>query len=163
MRVRRAEARDEGELAMLVAGYRVELAEFRGQAASVTMAQAKSELGDYRRRKLPVFVAESGGGKLAGYLVCRVEGRTVWAESLFVMPQHRRKGVASALYAEAERLAEELGSDTVYNCVHPNNDAVIAFLARRGYSVLNLVELRRARHGEKPSGKISVGKHQFDY
>ena len=163
MKIRRATAHDEGRLALLVAGYRVELAEFRGQAASVTVAQAKSELADYGRRKLPIFVAESSSEKLAGYLVCRVEGKTVWAESLFVMPQRRRKGVASALYAEAERLAGELGSDTVYNWVHPNNDAVIAFLAKRGYSVLNLVELRRARQGEKPAGKISVGKQQFDY
>jgi ribosomal protein S18 acetylase RimI-like enzyme len=108
-------------------------------------------------------VAESDGGDIMGYLVCRVEENVLWAESLYVSPRHRRRGVASALYARAEQLAAELGGDSVYNWVHPNNDAIIVFLRRRGYHVLNLIELRRARTGETRRQRIAVGSHEFDY
>lgn len=87
----------------------------------------------------------------------------VWAESLYVLPAYRRQGIASTLYAEAEKLALALGSDTSYNWVHPNNEPIIRFLQRRGYDTLNLVELRRPRPGEKPSRVISVGEHEFKY
>jgi GNAT superfamily N-acetyltransferase len=98
-----------------------------------------------------------------GYLVCRVVGDVVWAESLYVLPAYRRQGIASTLYAEAEKLALALGSDAPYNWVHPNNDPIIQFLQRRGYDVLNLIELRRPRSGEKPSRVICVGEHKFNY
>ena len=80
-----------------------------------------------------------------------------------IKPAYRRQGIASALYNEAEKLAQALGSDTPYNWVHPNNDAIIQFLQHRGYDILNLIELRHPRPGEKPSEVISVGKHKFNY
>ena len=110
----------------------------------------------------PVFVAVDESG-IAGYLLCRVNENVVWAEHLFVAPEHRRKGLASALYAEAERLVEELGGRTLYNWIHPNNDAIVQFLKSRGYDVLNLVEVRKAVAGESVDGTLRVGKHEFRY
>jgi GNAT superfamily N-acetyltransferase len=95
--------------------------------------------------------------------VCRIEGNVVWAESLYVVPDWRRMGVGSALYQEGEWLAGALGSDTIYNWVHPDNDSVIAFLQKRGYRMLNLIELRRPRFAEEPAGHIQVGAHEFEY
>ncbi len=80
-----------------------------------------------------------------------------------MLPEYRRKGIGTALYEKAEEIAESLGSDTVYNWVHPNNDAIISFLKKRGYGVLNLIELRRKWKGEEPKMKIRVGRHEFDY
>ncbi len=80
-----------------------------------------------------------------------------------MLPEYRRGGIGSALYFEAERLCEEVGGDTLYNWVHPNNDTIISFLQKRGYSVLSLIELRRAWPGEEPEQKIRVGDHEFDY
>ena len=160
MVVRRASAADAAELGGLIAAFRVALAGLRGKDVSPDLAAAAKEMEGYRRRQFPIFVAEADSG-LAGYLVCRVDDKTLWAESLFVLPEHRWKGVGSALYAEAERRAAELGSETVYNWVDPDNDAVIAFLAKRGYDVLNLIELRRARRGEEPGGQVQVGRYVF--
>jgi hypothetical protein len=67
------------------------------------------------------------------------------------------------IYKEAEKIAEELGSDTVYNWVHPNNDKIINFLKRKGYDVLNLIEVRKPRPGEQNKHKIKVDKHEFNY
>lgn len=74
-----------------------------------------------------------------------------------------RCGVASALHAQAEKLAASYGEDAVYNYVHPNNHRMITFLKSRGYTVLNLIEIRKAYKGEHLTRKISVGDHVFDY
>ena len=55
------------------------------------------------------------------------------------------------------------GEDTVYNYVHPNNDGVIAFLRSMGYSVLNLIEIRKPYAGETLTTTIPVGAETFDY
>ena len=67
------------------------------------------------------------------------------------------------LFAKAEELAASMGEDTVYNYVHPNNEGMIRFLRTKGYTVLNLIEIRKAYEGEKLTAKIRVEKEVFDY
>ena len=55
------------------------------------------------------------------------------------------------------------GNDTVYNYVHPNNHRMIEFLRKRGYTVLNLIEIRKPYQNEKLTQTITVGEHEFDY
>ena len=62
-----------------------------------------------------------------------------------------------------QELAAAMGEDTVYNFVHPNNEGVISFLRSKGYTVLNLIEVRKPYKGEKPSTTIRVGNETFDY
>jgi ribosomal protein S18 acetylase RimI-like enzyme len=168
LNIRLAQANDEPGLIQLIAEFRLSLAQLRGQDHPLDLAAARQELAEYMGKDFPIYVAESasatfrGAASLVGYLVCRLEGDVVWAESLYVAPAYRRQGVGSALYAEAERLAQELGGDTPYNWVDPHNDKIIHFLQQRGYNVLNLIELRRARPGEELAQKIGVGSYEFD-
>ena len=53
--------------------------------------------------------------------------------------------------------------ETVFNYVHPNNDKMIEFLRSKGYTVLNLIEIRKPYKEEKISTIIKVDKHTFDY
>lgn len=160
--IRRAGRDCEGDLAALIAAFRAELARLRGCERAPDLDAARKELEQYWSKGFPIFVAELEG-RLVGYLVCRVDGNVVWAESLYVVPAYRRRGIGSALYSRAEELAEELGGSPPYNWVHPNNGVIIRFLERRGYRVLNLIELRRPLPGERPQARIRVGKHEFDY
>lgn len=64
---------------------------------------------------------------------------------------------------KAESLAKSYGEDTVFNYVHPNNIGMIAFLNKHGYTVLNLIEIRKPFSGEKLSTRIRVGDNLFDY
>ena len=166
--LRRAGPDDRDQVIGLVAGFRAALRAVRtGKPESnvpVQHAAALEELKGYEDDPAyPIFVAEIESGELVGYLVCRVDEEVVWAESLYVTPAYRRGGIAGALYAEAYRRAQEVGVATVYNWVHPNNDRIITFLKKRGYDVLNLVEIRRAREGEEIEGEIQVGEHRFRY
>ena len=54
-------------------------------------------------------------------------------------------------------------SAPVYNYVHPNNHHMIDFLRKRGYTVLNLIEIRKPYQGEQLSQTIQVGERKFDY
>jgi GNAT superfamily N-acetyltransferase len=95
--------------------------------------------------------------------VCKIIDGVVWVESLFVSEQERRKGIATRLYLETEKVAQELGNSTLYNWGHPNNDKMIAFLSRMGYDVLNLIEVRKKLNNEEITGMVKVGDHDYHY
>ena len=162
MDIRLFDETDIDQLTKLIAMFRVFLSELKGNTRKENLDAAKGELEDYIEKQYPIFVAEAKG-LIIGYIVCRIEETVVWAESLFVLPEYRKQGVASALYDKAENIAKELGGDTVYNWVHPNNHRIISFLDKKGYNVLNLIEVRKKRENENISQKIKVNQHEFDY
>ena len=163
MNVRLAELEDHDSLIQLVAKFRVTMSRFRGSAPPPDLPAAERKLLSYRLPEYQLFVAEAEDGTLAAFMVCHIEDGRVSIEALFVLPEHRRQGVGNLLYDRAEYLALELGDEPISNWVHPNNDRYIAFLRKRGYHVLSLIELRKPRSGEGPLQQIKVGKNIFEY
>ena len=149
-------------LAPLAALFRVALLGFKGVESTPDVAAGRAEIAEYLEAGYPVYCAMEGGEAL-GYAVCRVEEPVVWLESLFVREEARRRGAATALLREAEALAASYGESTLYFNVHPNNAPMIAFLRRHGYTVLNLIEIRRPYVGERPRTRLRVGENEFDY
>ena len=149
-------------LAEMVALFRVELRSYKGIESKPNVDAGREEMDEYLSAGFPVFAAIVDGA-YAGYVVCRVDGEVVWVESIFVKEEYRRHGIATALHSKAEEIAAFYGEETVYNYVHPNNHRMIAFLRKRGYTVLNLIEIRKPYNGEQPTQKICVGDHKFDY
>jgi len=163
MIIRLAKHEDEEKIARLIAEFRKELKQLKGIESTIKIDQAREEFMEYMDAKFPIFVAEDKNEELLGYLVCRIDSNVVWVESLFTSYDSRRKGVGSKLFEKAETKAQELGGSTVYNWVHPNNDKVIQFLSKRGYNVLNLIEIRKPLKNEELSQKIRVGKYEYKY
>jgi len=163
MKIRPYILSDEKELTKLIGKFRVVLAKLKGNDREIDLKAAQEELNDHQKKEYPIFVAEGDMGNLIGYHVCRIQDDIIWSESLYVVPEARRKGVGSALYEKAEIIAKEIGCDTVYNWVHQNNFRSIPFLKKRGYTVLNLIEVCKRRPGEKLTQKIKVGNYKFDY
>ena len=153
---------DAERLAPLVAAFRVQLNAYRGIQSQPKLESAREELLDFLAAGFPVY-AVTDGRALLGYIVCRIDDNCLWVEQLYVREEQRRKGLASLLFDKAEELAAEMGEDTVYNFVHPNNEGVISFLRAKGYTVLNLIEVRKPYKGEKPGTTIQVGNETFDY
>ena len=149
-------------LAEMVALFRVELRSYKGITSKPNIEAGREEMEEYLAAGFPVFAAIVDGA-YAGYVVCRVDSEVVWVESIFVKEEYRRHGIASALHSKAEEIAASYGEDTVYNYVHPNNHRMIGFLRKRGYTVLNLIEIRKPYKGEKLTQTITVGEHEFDY
>ena len=163
MKIRSYENRDKTGIIKLIGKFRVRLTQLKGIEKKIDLENAKEELEFYLNKGYPIFIAEDDNNTIIGYHVCRVEEEIVWSESLYVIPENRRKGIGSDLYEEAEKLVNELGGDTVYNWVHPNNEMSIPFLKKRGYDVLNLIEIRKKRPNEKITQEINVGKYDFNY
>lgn len=163
VRIRPMAENDRDLLVPLVAHFRVTLSRFHGAAIATDFSAAASEMEGYREPAYRIFIAENEDDIPVAYLVCRIDHDVVWAESLFVLPDYRRQGVGSALYQQAQSLAEELGAETVYNWVHPNNERMIAFLRKQGYQVLNMLEIRKSRSTETDLSRIKVGLNTFDY
>ena len=146
----------------LIAGFRAELRAFRGIVSEPDTEQAREEIAEFLEKGYPVYAAIEGG-ETVGYIVCRIDAPCLWVEHIFVREDHRRRGTASLLFGKAEELAREMGDDTVYNFVHPNNEGMIAFLRSKGYTVLNMLEIRRPWTGEKLASKVRVDGNTFDY
>ena len=125
MHIRPAQPADHENLAGLIASFRAELALLQHASRPQDLDAARAEAAEYQQEGFPTYVAEDGTAGLVGYLVCRVAGDVVWAESLYVLPGYRCQGIASALYTEAEKLAQARGGEASYNWVHPNNDPII--------------------------------------
>ncbi len=164
MRIRAAEPLDHEELIRLIAEFRVTMCRFRGSAPPLDLAAAERELLAYGADQYHLYLAQSKDDEaVVAFMVCCVAAGRVSVEALYVMPEYRRQGVGNLLYDRAEALAEEEGDEPISNWVHPNNDRYIAFLRKRGYLVLSLVELRKPRAGEGPLDQIKVGKNIFQY
>lgn len=162
MEIMTIEMQDVERVAPLVAAFRVSLKKLNGISSVPDQAAGQKELIEYLHAGYPCFTALEHNDFI-GYLVCRVEKPTVWVESIFVKDEFRRRGVASELMRVAEKVAASYGEDTVFNFVHPNNHEMIEFLRKTGYSVLNLIEIRKPYSGEVFSQKICVGEHEFDF
>lgn len=153
---------DAERIAPLVAGFRTALNSYKGVITEPDLESAKGEILEYLDKGYPVYAAEEDGA-LAGYIVCRIEKPCLWVEHIFVCEEYRRKGAATMLFGKAEEIAASMGEDTVYNFVHPNNEGMIRFLRSKGYTVLNMIEIRKPYKGEKPATIIHVEKEAFDY
>ena len=150
------------EVIDMIAGFRVELRSFKGIICKPDLEKAREELSEYIAHKYPVY-ALIKDDQYAGYVVVRIDNEVVWVESIYVRDEYRRSGVASILHKKAEEIAESYGNDTLYNYVHPNNHRMIGFLRKHGYTVLNLIEIRKPYKDEKLTQVITVGDHDFDY
>ena len=153
---------DADRIAPLVAAFRVQLKSYKGINAQPNIEAGKEEIIELLNSGFPVFAVEDDG-TLVGYIVCRIDEPCLWVEHIYVREDYRRKGVASMLFRKAEEMAASMGEDTVYNYVHPNNEGMIRFLASKGYTVLNMIEIRKPFKGEKLTTTIHVEKEAFDY
>lgn len=62
---------------------------------------------------------------------------------LFVKSDYRGGSIASDLFYYSETFAKELGNDQMFVWVHPDNQPMLRFLKKKGYEVLNLIEVKK--------------------
>lgn len=80
---------------------------------------------------------------LAGFVIVHLEAaqrqRTAYVVTLDVAPDHRRRGIASRLMFEAERIAAAEGCSAMLLHVFTGNPAAVRFYDRLGYAKLHRV------------------------
>ncbi len=148
--------------AELLSLFRYQLRKYKGIDSKPDIKSALEEVDSFSKdENYPIYLCLEKE-KVVGYMVLKIDG-VIWVEQIYVDESYRRKGVASLLYEEAEKISKKIGEDTLFNCVHPNNDGIISFLKSKGYTVLNLIEIRKPYKDEKTKTVIKVGNNEFDY
>lgn len=163
MEIREYQKQDKYRLLRLIAEFRIALARLKSLESKFDLKQANEELEYYLEQEFPILIAEGKNDSIIGYSVCRIQDDVVWNEALFVVHAERRKGVATSLFKRSEEIAHKYDNETLYNWVHPNNDASINFLKKQGYNVLNLIEVRKERSDDNLTTNIEVDNHKFRY
>ena len=162
MELFKANIMDVDRIAPLVAAFRVQLKSYKGIKSQPYIGAGKEEIIEYLESGFPVYAVEDQG-TFVGYIVCRIDEPYLWVEQIYVREDCRRRGIAAMLFKKAEEIAASMGEDAVYNFVHPNNGNMIRFLRSKGYTVLNMIEIRKPYKGETLTSTIHVEKEVFDY
>ena len=162
MELVKVDLKDADRVAPLVAAFRVQLKSYKGIQSQPDVEAGRDEIVEFLNAGFPVY-AVSDEDVLTGYIVCRIDKPCLWVEHIFVREDYRRRGVATMLFNKAEEIAASMGENTVYNFVHPNNEGMIRFLRSKGYTVLNMIEIRKPYEGEKLTTKVHVENEAFDY
>ena len=93
-----------------------------------------SNLRKQRRHDPSLFVGAFEGSDLVGAVIASDDGRKAWINRLAVVPQARRKGIASLLVRHCERVLRKRGRGIF--CVHieDGNPESVQLFAKEGYS-----------------------------
>jgi GNAT superfamily N-acetyltransferase len=127
---------------------------------ATSILAARKEAESYLSDNHKVFVYQFNE-ELVAYSVIKIEDQVCWLDWLYLKPEYRGTSVASDLFDHAETFAKELGNDQLYIWVHPDNQPMLKFLKKKGYDVLNLIEVKK----EKPKStyKIDIFDNKFRY
>jgi ribosomal protein S18 acetylase RimI-like enzyme len=131
-----------------------------GSEKIVMMSEAVREAESYFTENRKIFVYKINN-KMVGYTVLKIEEQVVWLDWLYVDPDYQGNVVASKLFDHAEEFSAKLGNDQLYIWVHPDNHRMIGFLKKKGYDVLNLIEIKKKKDNNK--GKIQIFGNEFKY
>jgi ribosomal protein S18 acetylase RimI-like enzyme len=81
-----------------------------------------------------LFLGAFEDGRLIGSLIATFDGRRGWINRLATVPEERRKGVAKALIARAEKLLRQRGAMIIGAHVERENTASLRLFENSGYS-----------------------------
>jgi ribosomal protein S18 acetylase RimI-like enzyme len=88
-----------------------------------------------------LFIVGEADGAIVGSCMAGYEGHRGWINYLAVHPTQQRRGYATTLMREAERLLRSAGCPKINLQVRSSNSAVIAFYESIGFSDDSVVSL----------------------
>ncbi len=157
-----SEEKYNNDLSFLLAEFRNELALLKKRKLNYSLSQAVEELAEYFSSDYEIYIAVKSN-TIIGYAILKIFDKTVWLDQLFVHKAERRNSVASSLLEIVNKRAVDYGKETAFIHVHPNNHKMLKFLAKNGYDVLNLLEIRKLYNNESINTNIKVGVNSFLY
>ncbi len=152
--------RPDDDFTRLAGLFRERLHELNRLEKEVTPAEREEEARAHFQAGKTVFGAYEEE-EIVAFAVLKEEDGVHWLDWIFVDPEKRRKGYASALFDHCERYVQEQGVDKLFIYVHPDNDTMIGFLRKKGYDALNLIEITKKK---KTKGReIEILGHTYRY
>jgi ribosomal-protein-alanine N-acetyltransferase len=110
------------------------------QACFPEEAYPEELFAEYARKSPELFLVARCGGRVVGYGIAVVRGRSAELISIAVDPQHRRRRVGQALLDAALRGISRAGGDTCRLAVRATNAEAICFYERSGFERVKLIQ-----------------------
>jgi ribosomal protein S18 acetylase RimI-like enzyme len=88
-----------------------------------------------------LFLVATLDAEVVGTVIGGYDGHRGWLYSLAVAPQHRRRGIGSALVGRIEEILQERGSVKINLQLRGDNAAVAGFYERLGYTIEDRVSM----------------------
>jgi GNAT superfamily N-acetyltransferase len=135
MKIRRAEKGDENAILGLIKG----LAEYEKEPEAVINTAEQLAIDLFQDNICEAFVAESDGG-IVGFALyyssySTWNGRCVYLEDLYVLPEHRRTGVGKDLFDAVVNIAKERRVKRLDWQVLDWNEPAIRFYEKEGATI----------------------------
>jgi ribosomal protein S18 acetylase RimI-like enzyme len=150
VKIREYNVKDFVELSHLVAEFFTFHRRLQGRGPLPPEEAATIIPRDMLRENSYILVAEpEEDGDIIGF--CRIENHegAFFLREIMVAENQRIRGVGTALLKEAEEHIKALGHTNLYLSVVPYNIDAVRFFVRRGYNILNTIELRTEAPDEK--------------
>jgi len=148
------------EFLQLVFEMKIIMSRLNGSDKIVMMSEAMREAEGYFTENRKIFVYKMNN-KMVGFSVLKIEDTVVWLDWLYVDPDYQGGEISSKLFDHAEEFSRKLGNDQLYVWVHPDNHRMIGFLKKKGYEVLNLIEIKKVKANIQE--KIEILGNEFKY
>jgi GNAT superfamily N-acetyltransferase len=152
--IRPYDVKDFAQLCHLVAEFYSIHRHFTGSAPIPPEEAASIIQQDMLRDESYILVAEPiAGGDLIGF--CRYENHegAFFGRELLVVENWRIRGVGTKLLHAVEDEIKKAGETNLYLSIVPRNIEALRFFVRRGYNILNTIELRAEWPQEKVQRK----------
>lgn len=104
-----------------------------GLSIRLTGRDRKEEFERQLRRFADCYLVAEVGGNLIGVVLGTHDERKGWINRLAVLPQHRGRGVATALIYACEAALHQIGIEIIAALVEPDNEASMKFFERLDY------------------------------
>ncbi len=138
---------------------RRELAALKKIRMDQDIERSQQEIDEALQKQEYVFAAVRDG-KYAGYMILQPQADIVLTD-LYVRPEYRRKGIASALFAKAEETAAAEGCD-VSVVMKPYYEKMLQFLQKQGWNYLSEIRLVKDT-GEEDAPAVSLTHSRLKY
>jgi len=145
--------KNSDQLIYLVKDFRNVLNNLNNSSRSCSFEEAEEEAEDYFSPNKKV-VGLYRKKELIGFSVLKTEDGLWWLDWIFIKPEYRGYTNASVLFDYCEKFAAESGNNQLYIWVHPDNDRMLKFLKKKGYDILNLIEVKKRKNSVKNKIKI---------
>ena len=116
----------------------IELWRTAGSGIHIRRSDEPEEIVKKLKRDPDLFLLAEIEGQVVGSVLGGFDGRRGMMYHLAVAPQHRQRGIASALVDELERRLRAKGCIRYYLLVTPDNESAISFYEGRGWERMEL-------------------------